>query len=39
MLGGANPSAEARAHAAEMLRRSRTGGAGRGAREGADAPA
>jgi len=39
MLGGANPSAEARAHAAEMLRRSRTGGAARGAREGADAPA
>jgi DNA repair protein RecN (Recombination protein N) len=39
MLAGANPSAEARAHAAEMLRRARAGGPARGAREGADAPA
>ena len=39
MLGGANPSAEAKAHAAEMLRRARAGEAPRGAREAADAPA
>jgi DNA repair protein RecN (Recombination protein N) len=39
MLAGANPSAEAKAHAAEMLRRARAVGVARGAREGADAPA
>ena len=37
MLGGAHPSAEARAHAAEMLRRARAGEArGRGAVDDAD---
>jgi DNA repair protein RecN (Recombination protein N) len=39
MLGGANPSAEAKAHAAEMLRRARAGEPARGAHETADAPA
>jgi DNA repair protein RecN (Recombination protein N) len=39
MLGGANPSAEAKAHAAEMLRRARATEAPRAGREGADAPA
>jgi DNA repair protein RecN (Recombination protein N) len=38
MLGGAKPSAEAVAHAVEMLRRAR-GGEGPTARAGADAPA
>jgi DNA repair protein RecN (Recombination protein N) len=37
MLGGANPSAEATAHAAEMLRHARSGQPARGARVGADA--
>jgi DNA repair protein RecN (Recombination protein N) len=37
MLGGANPSAEAKAHAAEMLRRSRSAEPARGARPSADA--
>ena len=39
MLGGANPSAEAKAHAAEMLRRSRAPEPARGAREAADVTA
>jgi DNA repair protein RecN (Recombination protein N) len=39
MLGGANPSAEAKAHAAEMLRRSRAPEPTRGGREAADVPA
>jgi DNA repair protein RecN (Recombination protein N) len=37
MLGGANPSAEARAHAAEMLRRARAGEPARAGRAPADA--
>ena len=36
MLGGANPSAEARAHAEEMLRRARAGEPSRGSRAPAD---
>jgi len=38
MLGGANPSAEALAHAAEMLRRARADEPARGARAAAPAP-
>jgi DNA repair protein RecN (Recombination protein N) len=37
MLGGANPSAEAKAHAVEMLRRARAADPARGARAEADA--
>src|SRR5450432_3375384 len=38
MLGGANPSAEAKAHAVEMLRRARAADPARGARAEAPAP-